>query len=303
MKQFNELLRYVRNNGHLRADRTGVGTIGVFGTQVRYNLAKGFPLVTTKKVHLKSIIHELLWFLSGDTNNNSLLANGVSIWNEWAIENGDLGPIYGKMWTQWPVYEKPSDEDLLCACTDLVREGATNQLDEYSYTIDQVQMLIDGIKNKPFSRRHILSGWNPQFLPDETISPQDNVRQGKQALPPCHVLAQFYVEDNRLSCQLYQRSCDLFLGGPFNVASYALLTMIIAKICGLEYGEFIHTLGDAHIYTNHLEQVDLQLSREPYPLPTLTIDYRGQKYNEFKYEDFQLHNYQSHPAIKATIAV
>lgn len=287
----------------MRADRTGTGTVGVFGTQTRYNLADGFPLLTTKKMHLKSIIHELLWFLSGDTNVKYLQDNGVSIWNEWADENGSLGPIYGEQWVRWPVVEKPCDEDLVSACTDLLSCGVTNLLDTYSYSIDQVQNVIDGIKNKPFSRRHIISGWNPQYLPDETISPQENVRQGKMALAPCHTLYQFYVEDGRLSCQLYSRSCDLLLGCPYNVASASLLTMIIAKICDLQYGELVHTIGDAHIYSNHIEQVLTQLERTPYRSPILTINYIGQKYNEFKYEDFQLHNYESHPAIKAPIAI
>ncbi|MBP9116359.1 MAG: thymidylate synthase [Acidimicrobiia bacterium] len=212
MKQFLSLMRHVLNEGQLREDRTGTGTISVFGTQSRYDLSLGFPLVTTKKVHLKSIIHELLWFLNGDTNAKYLQDNGVGIWNQWALEDGELGPIYGRMWTKWPVYEKPDDDDLMFACTDLVNMGATNKLDAYYYTIDQIQVLIDGIKNKPFSRRHILNAWNPQFLPDETISPHENVKNGKQCLPPCHTLSQFYVHNGKLSCQMYQRSGDLFLG-------------------------------------------------------------------------------------------
>lgn len=218
----------------------------------------------------------MLWFLNGDTNIKYLKDNGVSIWDEWAVEDGSLGPVYGKQWVKWE-------------CVN----GHVNQ----------IQDLIDGIINRPFSRRHIISAWNPEFLPIESIPPQENVKLGRQALPPCHVMAQFYVHDGKLSCQLYQRSADIFLGAPFNIASYSLLTMMLAKICGLTSGEFIHTIGDAHIYLNHLDQVNTMLAREPYDLPTLHINYTGQKYNEFKYEDFVLMDYNSHPAIRAPIAV
>jgi len=246
MKQYLDLMRHVRDNGTVKGDRTGTGTKSVFGYQMRFDLQQGFPMVTTKKLHLKSIIHELLWFLKGDTNVAYLQENGVRIWNEWATKEGDLGPVYGYQWRNWPA---PNGQH-----------------------IDQISQLIEQIKNTPNSRRLIVSAWNVSDLPDETISPQANVEQGKMALAPCHAFFQFYVADGKLSCQLYQRSADIFLGVPFNIASYALLTMMIAQVCDLQPGDFVHTLGDAHLYSNHAEQVDLQLSREPLSLPTMKIN-------------------------------
>lgn len=277
MKQYLDLMRYVRDNGVRKEDRTGTGTISIFGYQMRFNLAEGFPLVTTKKCHLKSIIHELLWFLKGETNTKYLVDNGVRIWNEWATEDGELGPVYGAQWRSWPA---PNGE-----------------------SIDQFAQLIELIKRKPGSRRLIISAWNPALLPDETISPQDNVKKGLMALPPCHTMFQFYVSEGKLSCQLYQRSADIFLGVPFNIASYALLTMMVAQVCELEPGDFVHTFGDAHLYLNHLEQVDEQLSRKPFPLPTMWINPEVKNIFEFKYEDFELRNYQAHPHISAPISV
>jgi thymidylate synthase len=267
MRQYLDLLRFVLDNGVQKHDRTGTGTRSVFGYQMRYNLADGFPLLTTKKLHVKSIIYELLWFLQGDTNVKYLHDHGVTIWDEWADENGDLGPIYGAQWRSW----KTAD----------------------GRTIDQVSRLIHQIKTNPDSRRLMVSAWNIGDLE-------------KMSLPPCHVLFQFYVAGGRLSCQLYQRSADIFLGVPFNIASFALLTMMIARVCGLEYGDFIHTLGDAHLYLNHLEQAQLQLTRQPYPLPEMCINSgKGAEASifDFSYEDFELRNYQSHPAIKAPISV
>jgi len=264
MQQYLDLMRHVRDNGTRKEDRTGTGTISIFGHQCRYDLSAGFPAVTTKKLHLKSIIHELLWFLKGDTNIAYLKENGVSIWNEWADDKGELGPVYGHQWRSWPT-----------------PDGGH---------IDQISNLINSIKNNPDSRRLIVSAWN--------VAEVENM-----ALPPCHSLFQFYVLEDRLSCQLYQRSADIFLGVPFNVASYALLTLMIAQVCNLKPGDFIHTFGDAHLYFNHLEQVDLQLSREPFPLPTMKINPDVHSIFDFKYEDFTLENYQSHPAIKAPIAV
>lgn len=251
-------------NGTLKSDRTGTGTKSVFGYQMRFSLEEGFPLLTTKKLHLKSIIHELLWFINGDTNIKYLNQNGVTIWDEWADESGNLGPVYGHQWRSWE-------------CSD-------------GRTIDQLSNLIEGIKKNPDSRRHIISAWNPGDI-------------DKMALPPCHAMFQFYVADGRLSCQLYQRSADVFLGVPFNIASYALFTMMIAQVCGLRPGEFVHTFGDAHIYTNHFEQVALQLSREPRPLPLMKINPEVRSIFDFKYEDFTLENYDPYPAIKAPIAV
>lgn len=250
--------------GTLKADRTGTGTKSVFGYQMRFNLEEGFPLLTTKKVHLKSIIHELLWFIAGDTNIKYLKDNGVSIWDEWADENGELGPVYGRQWRAW----KTADGE----------------------TVDQLSALIEGIKKNPDSRRHIISAWNPGEV-------------DKMALPPCHAMFQFYVANGRLSCQLYQRSADVFLGVPFNIASYALLTIMVAQVCGLRPGDFIHSFGDAHIYTNHFEQVNLQLSREPRPLPKMKINPNVTSIFGFKYEDFELEGYNPHPGIKAPIAV
>lgn len=264
MKQYLDLLKTILDKGTKKQDRTGTGTISYFGYQMRFNLQEGFPLVTTKKVHLKSIIYELLWFLNGDTNVKYLQDHGVRIWNEWADANGDLGPVYGYQWRHW---RTPDGRE-----------------------IDQIANLINGIKNNPDSRRHIVSAWNPADV--------DNM-----ALPPCHTMFQFYVVDGRLSCQLYQRSGDSFLGIPFNIASYALLTMMVAQVCGLQPGDFVHTIGDAHIYLNHIEQVNLQLSRTPYPLPTMKINPDVKDIFNFKYEDFTLENYQCHPTIKGEISV
>jgi len=277
MKQYLELLRHVRNNGAEKGDRTGTGTRSVFGYQMRFNLDEGFPLVTTKKVHLKSIIHELLWFLKGDTNIRYLKENGVSIWDEWATDEGELGPVYGYQWRSWPT-----------------PNGGT---------IDQIAEVIEQIKVRPNSRRLMVSAWNPAQLPDEGISPQENARQGLMALAPCHTLFQFYVADGRLSCQLYQRSADIFLGVPFNIASYALLTLMVAQVTGLKPGEFIHTLGDAHLYNNHVAQADEQLQRQPLPLPQMKLNTSVSGIFDFQYEDFHLENYQSHSRIAAPIAV
>ena len=277
MKQYLDLLRHVKEHGTFKSDRTGTGTYSVFGYQMRFNLADGFPLVTTKKCHLRSIIHELLWFLKGDTNIGYLKDNGVRIWDEWATESGDLGPVYGKQWRSW---EGPNGE-----------------------VVDQIQWLLDEIKSNPDSRRLVISAWNPTVLPDVKHSPKENAELGKQALPPCHCLFQFYVLDGKLSCQLYQRSADIFLGVPFNIASYALLTMMVAQVCDLEPGEFVHTFGDAHIYSNHLEQVDEQLSREPLPLPTMKLNPAIRDLFEFTIDDIELVDYQAHPHIKAAVSV
>ncbi len=264
MKQYLDLLRYVRHHGVRKNDRTGVGTLSIFGYQMRFNLEEGFPAVTTKKLHFKSIIYELLWFLRGDTNIKYLHEHGVTIWDEWADEKGELGPIYGYQWRSWPTPD--------------------------GRHIDQISRVIDEIKRNPDSRRLIVSAWNVADL-------------DKMALAPCHALFQFYVANGKLSCQLYQRSADIFLGLPFNIASYSLLTMMVAQVTGLQPGEFVHTLGDAHLYLNHLEQADLQLSREPYPLPQMKINPEVSSIFDFKYEDFELINYQCHPRIPAPIAV
>ncbi|WP_282036102.1 thymidylate synthase [Saccharicrinis aurantiacus] len=264
MRQYLELCDRVINEGVQKGDRTGTGTISVFGHQMRFNLQDGFPMVTTKKLHLKSIIHELIWFLKGSTNVKYLQDNGVRIWNEWAKEDGELGPIYGYQWRSWPTANK-------------------------TY-IDQIKQVIDSIKSNPDSRRHIVSAWNVGQLED-------------MQLPPCHILFQFYVADGKLSCQLYQRSADLFLGVPFNIASYALLTMMVAQATGLELGEFVHTLGDVHIYNNHIDQVKLQLSREPMELPTMTLNPEIKNIDDFTFDDFTLNDYQSHPHIKGAISV
>lgn len=277
MKQYLDLMRHVLETGHRKTDRTGTGTVSVFGYQMRFNLAEGFPLVTTKKCHLKSIIHELLWFLQGDTNIGYLKANGVSIWDGWATEDGELGPVYGAQWRSW--------------------QGADGQV------IDQISQLIADIKRTPDSRRLIVSAWNPAVLPDTRFSPCENAAQGKQALPPCHTLFQFYVNDGKLSCQLYQRSADIFLGVPFNIASYALLTLMVAQVCDLAPGDFVHTFGDAHLYLNHLEQVELQLSREPFPMPQMKLNPLVKDIFAFRFEDFELQNYQAHPHIKAPVAI
>lgn len=264
MKQYHDLLQYILNHGADKADRTGTGTRSVFGYQMRFDLQEGFPLVTTKKVHLRSIVHELLWFLKGETNIAYLKENGVSIWDEWADANGELGPVYGKQWRSW--------------------EGAGGVV------VDQIKELLEQIRKNPDSRRLIVSAWNVADLP-------------KMALMPCHTLFQFYVAEGKLSCQLYQRSADVFLGVPFNIASYALLTLMIAQVCNLQPGEFVHTFGDVHIYSNHLQQVQLQLSRTPYPLPTMKLNAAVTDLFAFQFEDFTLENYQCHPAIKAPVAV
>jgi thymidylate synthase len=264
MKQYLDLMRLVRDTGTCKSDRTGTGTYSLFAQQMRFNLADGFPLVTTKKCHLKSIIHELLWFLQGDTNIKYLQDNGVRIWDEWADENGDLGPVYGYQWRSWPAPNGGS--------------------------IDQISNLIEMIKTNPDSRRLIVSAWNPALVE-------------QMALPPCHALFQFYVADGKLSCQLYQRSADIFLGVPFNIASYALLTLMVAQVCGLQPGEFIWTGGDCHLYANHIEQTNLQLSREPLPLPTMRLNPAVTDLLAFKFEDFELLGYQAHPHIKAPVAV
>lgn len=277
MKQYLDLMRHVKEHGTQKGDRTGTGTVSVFGYQMRFDLSAGFPLMTTKKCHLKSIIHELLWFLKGETNIQYLKDNGVSIWNEWADENGDLGPVYGYQWRNWP----------------LPNGGH----------VDQIAEIIETIKRKPNSRRIIISAWNVADLPNESISPQANVKESRMALAPCHAFFQFYVADGKLSCQLYQRSADIFLGVPFNIASYALLTMMIAQVTGLRPGDFVHTLGDAHLYLNHLEQAELQLSRTPYALPTMKINPAVSSIFDFKYEDFELLDYQCHAPIKAPISI
>jgi thymidylate synthase len=277
MRTYLQLLQDILDKGSRKEDRTGTGTISLFGYQMRFDLAQGFPCMTSKKLHLRSIIHELLWFLKGDTNVAYLNENGVSIWDEWADENGSLGPVYGAQWRDW-----------------LAPDGRH---------IDQMKLLLDDLRNRPHSRRHIISAWNPAVLPDESRSPQDNARAGLQALPPCHTMFQFHVADGRLSCQMYQRSADVFLGVPFNIASYALLTMMIAQVVGLEPGDFILSLGDAHIYQNHLEQVNLQLSRDTFPLPVMQINPERKDLFDFVYEDFELQNYRCHAGISAPIAV
>ncbi len=274
MKQYHDLLKHVLQEGNKKNDRTGTGTISVFGYQMRFDLSKGFPMVTTKKLHLKSIVYELLWFLKGDTNIGYLQENGVRIWNDWADENGDLGPVYGHQWRNWN------------------NDG-----------IDQIKDLIATLKNNPDSRRMLVAAWNPSVLPDSSKSFAENVANGKAALPPCHAFFQFYVADGKLSCQLYQRSADIFLGVPFNIASYALFTMMVAQVCGYEPGEFIHTFGDAHIYNNHMEQIALQLSREPRPLPKMVLNPEVTDIFNFKFEDFTLLNYDPHPHIKGVVAV
>jgi thymidylate synthase len=283
MKQYHDLVKHVLKNGNEKSDRTGTGTKSVFGYQMRFDLSEGFPMVTTKKVHLKSIVYELLWFLKGDTNINYLTENGVKIWNSWADENGDLGPVYGQQWRNW------NNDD-----------------------IDQIKDVVHSLKNNPDSRRMIVSAWNPSVLPDTSISFSKNVANGKAALPPCHAFFQFYVsspdlskgkEKGKLSCQLYQRSADIFLGVPFNIASYALFTMMIAQVCGYEAGEFIHTFGDAHIYSNHFEQLELQLSRDLRPLPKMILNPDVKDIFDFKFEDFTLVDYNPHPHIKGVVAV
>lgn len=274
MQQYQDLLRHILEHGHKKEDRTGTGTTSVFGYQMRFDLSKGFPLVTTKKLHLKSIIYELLWFLKGDTNIKYLTENGVRIWNEWADEKGNLGPVYGHQWRNWN------------------SEG-----------IDQIKEVIETIKKNPDSRRIMVSAWNPSVLPDTSKPFAENVANNKAALPPCHALFQFYVANGKLSCQLYQRSADVFLGVPFNIASYALLTMMIAQVCDLEVGDFVHTFGDVHIYNNHREQVELQLTRTPRALPVMKLNPDVKNLFDFKYEDFSLEGYDPYPAIKGEVSV
>jgi thymidylate synthase len=274
MKQYLDLIEHVVKNGVEKSDRTGTGTKSVFGYQMRFDLSEGFPMVTTKKLHTKSIIYELLWFLNGDTNIDYLKDNGVKIWDDWADENGDLGPVYGFQWRNW-------NND----------------------NIDQISELIQTIKTNPESRRMLISAWNPSVLPDTSKSFSENVSNGKAALPPCHAFFQFYVSNNKLSCQLYQRSADIFLGVPFNIASYALLTHMIAHVCNLDVGDFVHTFGDAHIYNNHINQINLQLSREPRKLPTLKIKRKVESIFDFKFEDFEIINYDPHPHIKGLVSV
>ena len=274
MKQYHKLLSHILEKGVQKGDRTGTGTLSTFGYQMRFDLSEGFPLLTTKKLHLKSIIHELLWFIKGETNTKYLKENNVKIWDAWSDENGDLGPVYGHQWRNWN-----------------------------SDGVDQISILIDQIKNNPNSRRMIVSAWNPSVLPDTSESFSTNVANGKAALPPCHAFFQFYVSEGKLSCQLYQRSADTFLGVPFNIASYALFTMMIAQVTNLEVGDFIHTFGDVHLYNNHLQQAKEQLSRDFRSLPTMKINPKITNINDFKYEDFELINYDQHPHIKAAVSV
>jgi thymidylate synthase len=277
MQAYLHLLQKILDEGTRKSDRTGTGTISLFGHQMRFDLAAGFPAVTTKKLHFKSIIHELLWFLSGDTNIRYLQDNGVSIWDGWATEAGELGPVYGAQWRNW-----------------IAPDGRR---------IDQISQLLQDLSERPDSRRHIVSAWNPALLPDEGRSPRENAAMGLQALPPCHTMFQFHVADGRLSCQLYQRSADVFLGVPFNIASYALLTMMVAQVTGYEPGDFVHTFGDVHIYLNHLEQVETQLRRQPYPLPRMKLNPEVKDLFGFRYADFELVDYRCHPAIRAPIAI
>tara|TARA_B110000483_G_scaffold97289_1_gene119481 strand:+ start:3557 stop:4381 length:825 start_codon:yes stop_codon:yes gene_type:complete len=274
MQQYLDLIRHIQAEGVEKTDRTGTGTKSVFGYQMRFDLSKGFPMITTKKLHLKSIIHELLWFLKGDTNIHYLQENGVRIWNEWADEKGNLGPVYGYQWRNWNGEE-----------------------------IDQIKDIIHTLKTSPDSRRMLVSAWNPSVLPDTSKSFAENVANNKVALPPCHAFFQFYVADGKLSCQLYQRSADVFLGVPFNISSYALLTLMMAQVCGLEAGDFIHTFGDAHIYSNHKEQIELQLSRAPKKLPTIKMNSEIKDLFEFTFDDFELVDYDPYPLIKGAVAI
>ena len=277
MRQYLDLLRTIREAGLAKGDRTGTGTLSIFGHQMRFDLRDGFPLVTTKKLHIRSIVHELLWFLQGDTNIGYLRDNGVRIWDEWATEEGELGPVYGRQWRRWPAAD--------------------------GRTVDQIAEAVELLRSNPNSRRIIVAAWNPAELPDEAISPQENVRTGRMALAPCHCLFQFWVGDGRLSCQLYQRSCDVFLGVPFNIASYALLTHMMAQQADLEVGDFVWTGGDVHLYSNHLEQADLQLTREPRPLPRLVIKRRPPSIFDYRYDDFEIRGYEAEPHIKAAVSV
>ena len=274
MQQYLDLVKHIQQHGVEKTDRTGTGTKSVFGYQMRFDLSEGFPLVTTKKIHVKSVIFELLWFLKGDTNISYLTENGVRIWNEWADEKGNLGPVYGHQWRNW------NDEG-----------------------IDQIKEVITSLKNNPDSRRMLVTAWNPGVLPDTKVSFSENVANNKVALPPCHAFFQFYVADGKLSCQLYQRSADVFLGVPFNIASYALLTLMMAQVCGLEPGDFVHTFGDAHIYSNHKEQIEEQLARDTKPLPKMVLNPEIRDILDFDYEDFDLIGYDPHPLIKGKVAV
>ena len=274
MQQYLDLIRHIQHHGSNKTDRTGTGTKSVFGYQMRFDLSEGFPLVTTKKIHVKSVVHELLWFLKGDTNIQYLQDNGVRIWNEWADDKGNLGPVYGHQWRNWN------------------SEG-----------IDQIQEVIKTLKTNPDSRRMLVTAWNPSVLPDTSVSFAENVANNKAALPPCHAFFQYYVADGKLSCQLYQRSADVFLGVPFNIASYALLTMMVAQVCGYQAGDFIHTFGDTHIYTNHQEQIATQLERTPKPLPQMKLNAEIKDLLEFSYDDFELIGYDPHPLIRGKVAV
>ena len=277
MQQYLDLLKDIKKNGTIKGDRTGTGTASVFGRQMRHDLTKGFPLLTTKKLHFKSIANELIWFLSGDTNTKWLNENGVKIWNEWATEDGSLGPVYGKQWTQWPT-----------------KDGGS---------INQIEYVVNQLKNNPNSRRILFHGWNVEYLPDEGVSPQENAENGKMALPPCHLLYQFYVANGKLSAQLYIRSSDSFLGLPYNIASLSLLTHMLAQQCDLEAHEIVVSIGDSHIYSNHNEQVEEQLSREPTALPKLKINRKPDSIFDYKFEDFEIVGYEAHPNIKAPIAI
>jgi thymidylate synthase len=277
MKQYLELMRQLLEHGTEKSDRTGTGTRSLFGHQMRFDLVQGFPLVTTKKLHLKSIIHELLWFLRGDTNIAYLKEHGVRIWDEWATDDGDLGPVYGRQWRAWPTPD--------------------------GRHVDQISQVVEQIRTRPDSRRLIVSAWNVADLPDESVPPRENARAGRMALAPCHTFFQFYVAEGKLSCQLYQRSADVFLGVPFNIASYALLTLMVARVTDLEPGDFVHTFGDVHLYANHLEQAREQLSREPYPLPAMHVNPDVKSLFDFRFEDFTLEGYQAHPHIKAPVAI
>jgi len=277
MQQYLDLLKDIKKNGTIKGDRTGTGTTSVFGRQMRHDLTKGFPLLTTKKLHFKSIANELIWFLSGDTNTKWLNENGVKIWNEWATEDGSLGPVYGKQWTQWPT-----------------KDGGS---------INQIEYVVNQLKNNPNSRRILFHGWNVEYLPDEGVSPQENAENGKMALPPCHLLYQFYVANGKLSAQLYIRSSDSFLGLPYNIASLSLLTHMLAQQCDLEAHEIVVSIGDSHIYSNHNEQVEEQLSREPKALPKLKINRKPDSIFDYKFEDFEIIGYEAHPNIKAPIAI
>ena len=274
MQQYLDLVKFIQDHGVSKTDRTGTGTKSIFGYQLRFDLAKGFPLITTKKIHVKSVIHELLWFLKGDTNINYLTENGVRIWNEWADEKGNLGPVYGHQWRNWN------------------NEG-----------IDQIKAVIETLKINPDSRRMLVSAWNPSVMPDNSLSFSENVANHKAALPPCHAFFQFYVAEGKLSCQLYQRSADLFLGVPFNIASYALLNLMVAQVCDLKPGSFVHTFGDVHIYSNHSEQLKEQLSRSPKPLPQMELNPEIKDVFDFKYEDFTLNGYDPHPLIRGKVAI